>query len=153
MSRLEGARGMRVKIEEKGWFRLPERLIGRYDLNEGSDLYLIPLADGLVVYHPMLDIRKVYIEPTTRCNLNCITCVRNAWEDETADMEMSTFNAILRQLRGFRSIRAVVLGGFGEPFYHPHILDMIRDIKALGLEVTISTNGTLLGDLAGVCDY
>ena len=139
---------MRVKIEREYRFRLPERFVRRYGLKSGSDLYLIPLAEGFIVYHPTLEIRKVYIEPTTRCNLSCITCVRNSWEDEIADMEMSTFNVILHQLKGLKSVRTVVLGGFGEPFYHPRILDMIEDIKALGVEVTISTNGTLVGDLA-----
>ena len=27
-------------------------------------------------------LRKLYIEPTTKCNLNCKMCFRHAWFDE-----------------------------------------------------------------------
>jgi tungsten cofactor oxidoreducase radical SAM maturase len=139
---------MRIKIERDGWLRLPERYIKRYRLNKGAEVYLIPTEEGFILRHPTSDIKKVYIEPTSRCNLNCITCIRNSWGDEKADMEMSTFEAIMKQLKGLKHLREVALGGFGEPFYHPYILRMIEDIKTLGVKLTISTNGTLLDELA-----
>ncbi len=92
---------------------------------------------------------RLYIEATSLCNLNCITCVRNVWSDETGHMDMATFHNIVRQLDDFPDVQSVALAGFGEPLYHPKILNMARAIKDLGLELNISTNGTLLdGDLA-----
>jgi len=45
-----------------------------------------------------------------------------------------------------------MFGGFGEPTAHPRILDMIGKVKALGVRVEMTTNGTLLDDtmLAGL---
>lgn len=135
---------MKVKIEKEGFLSLPEEYIEKYDLNRGKEIYIIPTEEGFAVFHPKANIRKVYIEPTTRCNLNCITCIRNVWNDEQADMEMKTFNAILEQLRELKHLKTVTLGGFGEPFYHPNILKIIESLKSLEVELTISTNGTLL---------
>ena len=28
-------------------------------------------------------LKKLYIEPTTKCNLNCKMCFRNTWFDES----------------------------------------------------------------------
>jgi len=38
------------------------------------------------------------------------------------------------------------LWGFGEPFLHPQILEMVAYCKEFGMEVRISTNGQFLGD-------
>lgn len=139
---------MKIIVGKDGQVRLPEQYIDRYKLTEGTELYLKSSEEGFTVCRPMPDIRKIYIEPTTRCNLNCITCVRNVWSDEPGDMNMETFHRIIEQLSVFAHLRAVTFGGFGEPLYHPHILEMVRQVKALDVELTISTNGVLLGELA-----
>ena len=38
------------------------------------------------------ELRRLYLEPTSRCNLNCAMCFRKSWVDEQAgDMEEATF--------------------------------------------------------------
>ena len=139
---------MRITIGEKGQVHLPQKYIDRYKIETGTEIYLEPTEEGIILRRPMSDVRKVYIEPTSRCNLNCITCIRNVWDEETGDMDMNTFDLICHQLKSFEHLRSVTFAGFGEPFYHPHLLLMIRRIKALGLEVSISTNGVLLVPIA-----
>jgi MoaA/NifB/PqqE/SkfB family radical SAM enzyme len=29
----------------------------------------------------MDELNKVYVEPTNRCNLICVTCIRNSWDE------------------------------------------------------------------------
>ena len=136
-------------VGNDGKISIPEGYLDRYGLTEGEVVYIWPSADGLVIQRPKADIHRVYIEPTSLCNLNCITCVRNVWSDEMGHMDMDIFHTIVEQLRDFPHIQSVALAGFGEPLYHPEILSMTQAIKNLGLELTISTNGTLLNsDLA-----
>lgn len=139
----------KIVVEKGGRIPIPEEYLDRYGLSEGEDIYIWPSEDGLVIQHPTADVRRVYIEATSLCNLNCVTCVRNVWSDEVGHMDTDTFNTIVAQLKELPHIQSVALAGFGEPLYHPEILSMARAIKDLGLELTITTNGTLLSpDLA-----
>jgi len=139
---------MKIIIEKNGQVRLPQKYIDRYEIESGIEIYLEPTEEGIILCRPMPDVRKVYIEPTSRCNLNCITCVRNVWNEETGDMDMSVFNLILQQLKDFKYLQIITFAGFGEPLYHSHILEMVRRIKDLGVEVVMSTNGMLLAPIA-----
>ena len=139
----------KIVVEKGGRISIPEEYMDRYGLKEGKEIHIWYSEDGLVLQRPRPDVRHVYIEATSLCNLNCITCVRNVWSDEAGHMDMDTFHTIIRQLKDFPDIQGITLAGFGEPLYHPEILHMARTIKDLGLELTISTNGTLLShDLA-----
>ena len=90
------------------------------------------------------DLRNLHIEVTTRCNLNCIYCLRRFWSGyEPGDMEFDVYLKILDQVEELERIN---LYGFGEPFMNPRILDMVhyarrsfRDSK-----IFLSTNGMLL---------
>ncbi len=87
---------------------------------------------------------KVYIEPTSLCNLDCRTCIRHSWKEPLGLMERGTFGRIMESLREFSPPPDVFFGGLGEPLLHPDIVDMIRQTKSLGGSVEIITNGTLL---------
>ena len=139
---------MKIIVEKNGHIRLPQKYIDQYEIEAGTEIYLEPTEEEIILCRPMPNVRKVYIEPTSRCNLNCIACVRNVWNEETGDMDMNTFNLIPQQLKDFKHLRAVTFAGFGEPLYHPHILQMVRHIKDLGVEVVISTNGVFLSSIA-----
>ncbi len=104
------------------------------DANEG-DLILRPRRP---------DARKLYLEPTTGCNLHCRTCIRNVWGDPEAKMSMETFRRILEALPGLPQLNRVVFTGFGEPLSHPHIFDMIRAVRERDLAVTVGSNGLML---------
>jgi MoaA/NifB/PqqE/SkfB family radical SAM enzyme len=41
---------------------------------------------------------KLNIEVTTRCNLECSMCVRQVWKEESGDMSLDTFKALLPAL-------------------------------------------------------
>ena len=58
--------------------------------------YWLDEREGDLILHPRLpDARKLYIEATTGCNLQCRTCIRNVWDDPQAHMAMNTFQRML----------------------------------------------------------
>ncbi len=88
--------------------------------------------------------RKIYIEPTNRCNLDCRTCMRNAWDEPLGRMSISTFARIMDGVRLISPRPVVFFGGLGEPLTHPDIVAMVAASKGLGSQVELITNGTLL---------
>lgn len=89
---------------------------------------------------------KLYIEPTVRCNLACVTCIRNCWNEPAGEMSAATFAGVLTGIDALPVPPRVMFGGFGEPLSHPGILDMVADVKARGCDVELITNGTLLDE-------
>ena len=59
-------------------------------------------------------------------------------------MKMEVFGSLMEQLEELPELRRVVFSGIGEPFTHPQILDMVRQVRERGLAVTIGSNGFLL---------
>jgi len=80
----------------------------------------------------------VQIEVTNRCNLDCHMCPREDLNIELEHMEWDTFVAVVDKLRDREEI---TLTGWGEPFLHPRIFDMVAYCKEKGHSVMITSNG------------
>lgn len=90
-------------------------------------------------------IKKLYIEPTSRCNLNCVMCFRNSWIDENfGDLPMPLFYKVMNDEAALKETHTVFFGGMGEPLAHPHIIEMITCCREKGLRTELLTNGTML---------
>ena len=90
-------------------------------------------------------LRKLYIEPTTKCNLNCRMCFRHTWFDEPiCDLSLEDFRKALDTMPS--SVETIFFGGMGEPLFHRDILQMVRLAAETGAEVELLTNGTLLSE-------
>jgi tungsten cofactor oxidoreducase radical SAM maturase len=112
---------------------------------EEADGFWAEVRDGELLLHPRVqDLAKVYIEPTTGCNLTCRTCIRNVWSEPVGAMSAGTWTRLQSQLAELPQLSRVVFTGFGEPLTHPRILDMIADVRARGIAVSLGTNGLLL---------
>ena len=61
-------------------------------------------------------IKKIYVELTQKCNLNCPACFRCNWTREPADMSEAVFQKILDD---DTRAETIVVGGVGEPTIHP----------------------------------
>jgi len=133
-----------TEVDENGRIILPAALARQCGLNPGTKARIGTNASGLYVRHPPTHLARIYIEPTNRCNLNCVTCMRNCWDEPLGEMRSSTFARIVENLRVFSPAPDVFLGGLGEPLGHPAIVEMVRELKALGSFVELITNGTLL---------
>lgn len=123
---------------------LPEDFLNRRHYPAQMD-YWLSERNGELVFNPCLpDIKKLYIEPTTACNLICRTCIRNSWGVPLGYMSSQTFNRLTDSLSKLPFLKKVVFAGFGEPLSHPRIIDMIETVRNHNLSVMIATNGLLL---------
>jgi tungsten cofactor oxidoreducase radical SAM maturase len=134
----------KVKMTNGTGVFLPADFLERRHIKPQSEFWLDE-RNGELILHPCLpDVHKLYIEPTTACNLACRTCIRNTWDDPNQHMSIQTFQRIVDSLDGLPDLKRVVFTSFGEPFTQPRILDMIETLRKRELAVTIGTNGLLL---------
>ena len=90
-------------------------------------------------------LKKLYIEPTTKCNLNCKMCFRHTWFDEPfCDLSLEVYRRVIQDMPS--SVETVFFGGMGEPLFHKDICEMIRIAAETGADVELLTNGTLLSE-------
>ena len=89
---------------------------------------------------------KLYLETTTRCNLQCGMCVKQAPGSTIGDHDFDPI--LLPRLRSsFSSLSGMVLNGIGEPLLYPHLDDIITQAAALMPTeswIGFQTNGMLL---------
>jgi MoaA/NifB/PqqE/SkfB family radical SAM enzyme len=132
-------------VDADGRLVLPPRLAEKLGLLPGATFLLDEEPDSLRIRRPVEQLAKIYVEPTTRCNLTCRTCIRNSWEEPLGDMTGETFALLLEGLSAFSPVPAVFFGGFGEPLAHPRIVEFVSRTKAAGANrVELITNGCLL---------
>ena len=135
-----------AEVDDNGRLILPPEIAQQYGIKPGAQLRLDADTNSVRLHRPVSHLAKVYLEPTNRCNLDCITCIRHSWDAEFGQMSADTFARILASLAEIGPPLTVFFGGFGEPLAHPHTIDMIRQVKELGLTVEMITNGTLLDE-------
>lgn len=82
--------------------------------------------------------RQVQIEITNRCNMDCPMCPREVMGIELEHMDWPKFLGVVDKLE---NREAITLTGWGEPFLHPRIFDMIAYCKERGHRVFITSNG------------
>ena len=134
-----------AEVDENGRLILPPEVAQRYGLNPGSKVRLDEGHNIVRMHRPVSHLTKVYIEPTVACNLDCITCFRNAWDQPIGRMTDETFENIMNGLKQMDPIPSVYFGGIGEPLFHVKTIEWIRRIKReLGVKVELITNGTIL---------
>ena len=76
------------------------------------------------------------IEPTNRCNLNCITCTRTGLKD-IGDISYEKLEIILNK---FPSVKTIKFHGLGEPLLAKDAMRMLELIKQRGIETVIVSN-------------
>jgi MoaA/NifB/PqqE/SkfB family radical SAM enzyme len=101
------------------------------------------VADGVVAAGDAL--RKVYVESTGHCNLDCRMCVRHGWREPFGHMSVDRFERLVAGLPAAPGAPVTIaFGGFGEPLVHPDWRRLVASARASGLRVEIVTNGLLL---------
>jgi MoaA/NifB/PqqE/SkfB family radical SAM enzyme len=152
-------------VEKIGRLNIPADIARKYGLNETSDFCIEEYTDGIFIRQSPDVLKRLYIEVSNKCNLNCKTCIRNVWDETLGMMKYELFEKIMSDADKltFRSIGdsgipvldylnperlkqpfTVFFGGWGEPLMHPDIIRMIKDVKKRGWWAELITNGTLL---------
>ena len=134
----------KVKADGQGRLVLPEEFLKRRHIPSNMEYWLDGREGDLILRPCLPDVRKLYVEPTTSCNLHCRTCVRNIWEEPESQISMNTFQRVVESLTELTDVSRVVFSGFGEPLVHPEILQMIEAVRERDIAVTVGSNGLLL---------
>lgn len=94
----------------------------------------------------------VTLDVTERCNLRCRACPYHSLDPAPAadncrpqDIPYELVLRVCDEMRAMGGWRLLLIG-HGEPLLHPRIGDIIAAGKAAGLEVFLTTNGTLLDE-------
>lgn len=135
-----------AEVDEQGRLVLPMEVAEQYGLRPGAKVRLDEGHNFVKLHRPVTHLTKVYIEPTVACNLDCITCFRNGWEQPIGRMTEETFERIFAGLQALSPMPSVYFGGIGEPLFHPKTAEWVRRVKSLGVKVELITNGTILNE-------
>ncbi|MGD0726996.1 MAG: radical SAM protein [Spirochaetia bacterium] len=139
-----GASFVTAEVDGEGRVVLPPLLARRAGVRPGSRVRISEDEAGLRIGRSVNSLARLYLEPTSECNLRCRACVRGAWAEPAGRMDSGTWEKILAGICDLDPLPSLFLGGFGEPLLHPEIMDMVGDAKRCGMEVELITNGTLL---------
>jgi MoaA/NifB/PqqE/SkfB family radical SAM enzyme len=123
---------------------LPKTVAHLLGVQDGVRLSVSGSDEAVTITANIHSLAKLYIEPTSKCNLHCVECLRKTWAEVPGEMEERTFAAVAEQLEGFKHLKTVVFTGFGEPTVHNRLAAMTEALKGRRLRVELISNGTLL---------
>lgn len=87
-----------------------------------------------------MQFRKIYLEISNICNLNCTFCPGTTRKKHSMDLE--TLRLILPKIRPYTDFLYFHL--MGEPLLHPRLADFLDAANEYGFRVILTTNGVLL---------
>ncbi len=93
----------------------------------------------IVRYHPL----SIIIEPTLRCNLDCLMCDPALRSRTKQQMTIEQFRHVIGQ---FPFLQKLAIQGVGEPLMNPDFFDMVEFARRQGVFVYFNTNACLLNE-------
>lgn len=91
------------------------------------------------------DVYPLYVEisPTGACNQRCTFCALDYVGYPTRSLDTALLMERLSEM-GRLGVKSVMFGGEGEPLLHDDLPNVVNHAKRAGLDVALTTNGTLL---------
>lgn len=86
-----------------------------------------------------MEIQKLYLELSDRCNLDCTICYRQSWKDTPRDLDVDIYTKLVEEIRQIPTLKTIVIGGIGEPTCAPGFIHVLDELGAYRLILT--TNG------------
>lgn len=133
-----------LEVDAEGRLAFPETLRKRWGLTPHAAVEVRTGPQGLLLFPQDPPMAKIYLEPTSRCNLACHSCIRSSWDEPTGMLSSELFERLIASLKRVPSFSAMSFWGMGEPLLHPRIAEMVASASALGAETELVTNGLLL---------
>ena len=90
-----------------------------------------------------MPLKKIYLEITNGCNLNCDFCIKNKRKLKYLDMD--EYKYIIDKIKDYT--KEIYMHVLGEPLLHKDINSFIDYAYSKGLMVNITTNGYLIDRL------
>jgi radical SAM protein with 4Fe4S-binding SPASM domain len=92
----------------------------------------------------MKKFKKIYVEVTNACNLNCEFCIKNKRDKKY--ITINEFEILLEKIKDYTDY--LYFHVLGEPLMHPKINDLIN-IASKNFNINITTNGYLVNRIKG----
>jgi len=111
------------------------------------------VALGIITRKVLTGPIEVSIDLTRKCTLDCLMCwwwsplikkrPSSEWASREIDYEL--FKELIKDFKKLR-VKRIILGGQGEPFLYPKLLDAIEITKKAGIEVSLITCGAYFNE-------
>lgn len=85
------------------------------------------------------------ISPSGTCNHRCTYCALDFMEYKKVFLDTALLKERLAELANL-GLKSVMYAGEGEPLLHKHIADIVEYTKSAGIDVALTTNGSLLNN-------
>jgi radical SAM protein with 4Fe4S-binding SPASM domain len=120
-----------LALDEQKLFYFPQR-IGQW-------------LDAGARWNKLKSIYPVYVEvsPAGACNHRCIFCALDFMGYRPHFLDRAGYRAFAG-VAARNGVRSIMFCGEGEPLLNPDLAAMVKETKILGIDVAITTNGTLL---------
>ena len=90
-----------------------------------------------------MHLKKIYIEITNGCNLNCDFCIKN--KRKITNITKENYQLIINKIKNYTN--EIYLHILGEPLMHKDINYFIDYANKFNLLVNITTNGYLINNI------
>jgi hypothetical protein len=117
--------GKWAQVDEYGRLVIPPDVTARFGLEPGAQVRIEEGKNDIRLHRPLMQLTKIYLEPTNVCNLACRMCMRNMWDEPLGRMSKETFSNFIKRLHDLPTLPSVFIGGLGEPLSHPQIVNMV----------------------------
>lgn len=87
-----------------------------------------------------MSLKKIYLEITNGCNLNCDFCIKNT--RNVTNIRIDNYKYIIDKIKDYT--KEIYMHILGEPLMHQNINEFINYANERGLLVNITTNGYLI---------
>lgn len=91
-----------------------------------------------------ITIAPIYIEisPVSYCNHHCNFCAKDFVQEPNIHIDLNQLEIFLKEAKSLGT-KSIMLAGEGEPMLHKNFIDLVRLIKSLGLDIALTTNGSM----------
>jgi len=91
-------------------------------------------------------VHGIHLEPTNLCTLKCSGCARtrfiNQWPQHWHNHSVDVSDLMQFLDIDLRGLVVTMCGNYGDPIYHPDLLELIKAFKSQGAVLDIITNGS-----------
>ena len=94
-----------------------------------------------------MNVKGLHIELTNKCSLKCPRCARTTFIEKFGSKKWNNIDINKDDLMSFLDIDLTgieinLCGNYGDPIYHPNMIDIVRSLKLRKANILIITNGS-----------
>lgn len=92
----------------------------------------------------ILPVNRLHMELTNMCNFSCEFCPDSLMKRPRGMIPLDRAKSLLHEVHSSQIAKVVHFHLMGEPTLHPHLIEILSYASSLGIETSLTTNGSLL---------